>query len=302
MNTNGHLMYGGSGASNMVAKIISSNQRCFNLNKMAHPSANLQRRYGDGSVEIDDSYWRMAPPPQRWDGGVSRANQLMPPPALSPQISDYGFSSPPPSPSPIRFIPQLPEPPPPPKPQLPKSQFMQLTPQTSIPVQNLQLQQNPTLPMAIAPTNVREDFQPPAPKLSKKKLKSTNEIKDYGDDRNGKYFRPQNLLVPNTSHTTGFLNVLDKFNDDVRNGKDGNADLVKQRYNEFVKTYNDLILNLDNQKARIKKYLKTLNDETEIKQAKGQLEQVRAEYKYPQMNLERVQKRYQQFKTMLKKK
>jgi len=165
MNTNGHLMYGGSGASNMVAKIISTNQRCFNLNKMAHPSAHLQRRYGDGSFEIDDSYWRMPPPPQRWDRGVSRATQLMPPPALSPQISDYGVLSLPPSPNQFRPRAEL-EPPPPPKPQLPKSQFMQLTPQTSIPVQNLQLQQNPTLPMAIVPTNVREDFQPPAPKLS----------------------------------------------------------------------------------------------------------------------------------------
>jgi hypothetical protein len=169
MNSRGHLIYGGSAASNMVAKIISTNQRQFNLNKMKHPSANLQRRYGDGSFEIDDSYWRQPPAPHRWDGGVARntqqpqqTQQYVPltekiPSELAPR--NYPVISRQPR---NRFdTPTV---------EIPQPQFIQLTPQLSIPVQNLQNQNQSQLPMAIAEPTPRENFQPEAPKLSKKNI------------------------------------------------------------------------------------------------------------------------------------
>lgn len=152
MNINGHLMYGGSGASNMVAKIISSNQRCFNLNKVSHPSAHLQRTYGDGSFKIDDSYWRQMPPPQRWDGGVSRNATPQPTPPSTPR---HIFDTP--------------------RVEIPQPQFIQLTPQLSIPVQNISRQiSQPQL--AIAEPTPREDFQPVVPKLKNDKQKQIDNL------------------------------------------------------------------------------------------------------------------------------
>ena len=264
MDSRGHLIYGGSAASKMVAKIISTNQRLFNLNKMRNPSANLQRRYGDGSFEIDDSYWRQPPAPHRWYGGVARNTQ-------QPQQTQKYVPLTENIPSELaprnRFdTPTV---------EIQQPQFIQLTPQLSIPVQNLQSQ----LPMAIAEPTPRENFQPEAPKLSEKvkpKSKKSNVIKDdtdYGDDRNGLYFRPQSKLIKNSKNFNKFINSPSK-----------------EAYDEYITSHNELIEELDNQKARIKKYIKTLDDETQIKRAKGQLEQVRNEYKNPKGQFERAKK------------
>jgi hypothetical protein len=275
MNTNGHLMYGGSGASNMVAKIISTNQRQFNLNKMKHPSANLQRRYGDGSFEIDDSYWRQPPPPHRWDGGVARNTQQIP-----------QMSSPQSTPRNIFDTPKI---------EIPQPQFIQLTPQLSIPVQNLQNQTQQRLPMSIAKPTPREDFQPPAPKLSKKvskvKFEEDDEEDEPIDERDGSYFRPQGKLVQTSGNFNKFSSVLNRF----KSG-DENYGLVKKAYKEYVSSYNELIEELNNQKERIKKYIKSIDDETQIKKARKQLDQVRDEYKNPKALLERATKMYEKIK------
>lgn len=297
MNRNGHLMYGGSGASNMVAKIISTNQRQFNLNKMAHPSANLQRRYGDGSFEIDDSYWRMAPTPHRWDGGVARNTQQ---PQQTPQYTPLTEKIP--SEIAPRNYPVISRQPrdrfDTPTVEIPQPQFIQLTPQLSIPVQNLQNQNQAQLPMAIAEPTPRENFQPEAPKLSEKvekevkpiTNKSSVEIKDYGDDRNGLYFRPQGKLVQYGGKFIEFSNIIDNFK------KNENFELVKKSYNEFISKYNELIQELNNQKERIKRYIQTIDDETQIERAKKQLQQVRNEYKNPKQHLERAMKMYEKIK------
>jgi hypothetical protein len=255
----------------MVAKIISTNQRQFNLNKMKHPSANLQRRYGDGSFEIDDSYWRQPPPPHRWDGGVARNTQQIP-----------QMSSPPSTPRNIFDTPKI---------EIPQPQFIQLTPQLSIPVQNLQNQ----LPMAIAKPTPREDFQPPAPKLSKKvskvKFEEDDEEDEPIDERDGLYFSPQGKLVQTSLNFNKFSSVLNRF----KSG-DENYGLVKKAYKEYVSSYNELIEELNNQKERIKKYIKSIDDETQIKKARKQLDQVRDEYKNPKALLERATKMYEKIK------
>ena len=179
MNSRGNLIYGGSAASNMVAKIISSNQRCFNLNKMNNPSANLQRRYGDGSFEIDDSYWRQPPAPHRWDGGVARNTQQ---PQQTPQYIPLTEKIPSVAPRNYPVISRQPRDRfDTPTVEIPQPQFVQLTPQLSIPVQNLQNQNQSQLPTT-EPTE-RENFQPEAPELSKKKISreimETENIEDH---------------------------------------------------------------------------------------------------------------------------
>ena len=145
MNSRGHIIYGGSASSNMVAKIISSNQRCFKLNKVKHPSAHLQKKYGDGSTPIDDSYWRMKPPPQKWDGGeYVRQREQGGQPAN-------------------RFdTPQV---------EIPNPQFIRLTPQLVIPASNLQLQSQ--IPTTLNPIPFeRENLEIPNPPKAKPKPKA----------------------------------------------------------------------------------------------------------------------------------
>lgn len=144
MNSRGHIIYGGSASSNMIAKIISSNQRCFNLNKVKNPSAHLQKKYGDGSTPIDDSYWRMKPPPQKWDGGeyVKQREQ-------GKQPKDK-FDTP--------HI------------EIPNPQFIRLTPQLVIPASNLQLQSQIPTTLNPIPTQ-RETIEIPNPPKPKPKPK-----------------------------------------------------------------------------------------------------------------------------------
>lgn len=261
MNTRGNLMYGGSGASNMVAKIISSNQRCFNLNKVKHPSANLQRRYGDGSFEIDDSYWRMRPTPQRWDGGISRNSTPSSTPLSTPQSTPP--STPPSTPKSIFDTPMV---------EIPQPQFIQITPQLSIPVQHLHRQ---PLQMAINTEPIRrEDFQPEAPKLREKDIVERKQ-KIINDTRNGTYFRPQGKLVQFGGSYNAFMN-----------------DMSKDNYDEFISKYEDLTTELDKQKTRIKKYIKLLDDEKQIKRAKGQLEELRNEYNNSKRLYDKVKNAY----------
>jgi predicted transposase YbfD/YdcC len=193
MNSRGHLIYGGSAASNMVAKIISTNQRQFNLNKMAHPSANLQRRYGDGSFEIDDSYWRQPPPPHRWDGGVARNT---PQSSIKPKNR---FDTP---------IVEIPQP-----------QFIQLTPQLSIPVQNLQNQtQQPQQTQQNEQSVISkwvEILKPTSDKIIKK-MKSMIEI--ITDDGDSNYVYNKDVIEKSSDkNRKSLMKYVSKFKVDYDN-------------------------------------------------------------------------------------